>query len=129
MKKLETFLTLIHKEITKTYHIYDIAVGPGNKVKTFVNCINSNEITFNKTEWCKKMVFDIYSLKDLIHYVVVSFRTTGGQTLMQYKYIFDTEEIFFEYATNDRYENIGRSILKEFDFFINIGYYDNADYD
>lgn len=129
MKKLETFLMLLHKEITKTYHIYDVAVGPGSKVKTFVNRINTNEVTFNNTEECKKLVFDIYALKDLIHYVIVSFRTTGGQILMQYKYIFDTEEILFEYSTNGRYENIGRSILKEFNFFINIGYYDDADYD
>ena len=129
MKKLETFLMLIHKEITKTYYIYDIAVGPGNKVKTFSYRVNTREINFDNPKEFKKLVSDIYSLQDLIHYVVVSFKTTGGQTTMVYKYIFNTEEIIFEYATNDRYENIGRSILKEFNFFINIGYYDNADYD
>ena len=112
-----------------TYHIYDIAVGPGNKVKTFTYRVNTREINFNNPKEFKKLVGDIYALKDLIHYVVVSFRTTGNYALIQYKYIFDTEEIFLEYATNDRYENMGGSMLKEFNFFINIGYYDNADDD
>lgn len=129
MKKLETFLMLIHKEIVKTYFIYDITVGPGNKVKTFTLRVNTNNVTFNNQKETEKLVSDIYSLRDLIHYIIISFRTTGGQSLMQYKYYFDTEEIEFEYSTNGRYENIGRSILKEFNFFINIGYYDNADHD
>lgn len=126
MKRLQTFFLLMHKNVNQTYFKYIINVLHTARIEGRLSVKMDN---INHEDAYQTFVNDINKLKSRTDYIVLQICTTGGSNLMQFKYIFDTEEMIFEYAANYHNEKIGKAVLHEVDFFNNIGYFENGNHD
>ncbi len=123
MKKLKTFFKLLNRGIKNHYEKYDIVTRYPSHVGA-----NAFATVITKKGNIDK-ILDIF-LSDLTivgintRYCILQICTPTGSILMQFMYVFNNEEIIFEFATDDLYSSIGWSAVSEADFFNNIGYYE-----
>lgn len=122
MKNLKTFFTLLDSGIKNHQKTYEIITRYMTYARTPV--FAKVKKTGNIDNIIDKFINDLVSIKKNTSHCVFQIYSSHGNVLMQFVYVFSTEEIICEFASNDTYSDIGMSAVSEVDFFNSIGYYE-----